>query len=183
MIADLLDPLNTNLKIRETQKKGVYVEHLKEDIVMSPDQVFSLLAAGESHRHIGRTNYNEVSSRAHTIFRIVVESTSRSNAADAVRVSALNLVDLAGSENAVKAGSASRIKETGYINKSLLTLGHVIWKLTEKAAEHVMPCHAMPCALCCALLTAPHLTSPHALMKLTLLWGCDVRCADSVSRQ
>lgn len=74
-------------------------------------QVFALLTAGEAHRHVGRTNYNEVSSRSHTIFRILVESSPRSehdgdDAGGKVRFSGLNLVDLAGSENADKAGAA-----------------------------------------------------------------------------
>ena len=49
-----------------------------------------------------------------------------------VRVSSLSLVDLAGSES-VKASGASgaRAKEGQFINKSLLTLGHVIYKLSE----------------------------------------------------
>jgi centromeric protein E len=90
---------------------------------------------------------NEVSSRSHTIFRMVIESTQRHNhtsegeggssAALPVRTAMLNLVDLAGSENAVKAGSSDRRKETGYINRSLLTLGHVIWKLSEKSTTHI----------------------------------------------
>lgn len=137
IVNDLLNPANTNLRIREDKKKGIFVEGLKEDIVVGADQVFSLLHAGTSHRHIGRTNYNDVSSRSHTVFRMVVESSSRDNAKGGVRVSALNLVDLAGSENAVKAGSEDRIKETGYINKSLLTLGHVIFKLSEGSTDHI----------------------------------------------
>ncbi len=61
IVNDLLNPANTNLKIREDVKKGVFVEGLKEDVVMTADQVFSLLHAGTSHRHIGRTNFNDVS--------------------------------------------------------------------------------------------------------------------------
>jgi centromeric protein E len=143
IINDLLEPTNTNLRVREDPVKGVFVENLKEDVVVSATQVFALLSAGESHRHVGRTNYNEVSSRSHTIFRVVVESSPKVGAASVdgefqgVRQSILNLVDLAGSENAVKAGSAARMSETGYINKSLLTLGHVIYKLTENNTQHI----------------------------------------------
>jgi len=137
IVNDLLNASNTNLRIREDRIKGVYVEGLKEEIVMAADQVFSLLHAGTAHRHIGRTNYNDVSSRSHTIFRITVESSKRNSVTGAVRFSSLNLVDLAGSENAVKAGSSERMAETGYINKSLLTLGHVIYKLSEKNTSHI----------------------------------------------
>lgn len=48
----------------------------------------------------------------------------------AVRVSQLNLIDLAGSEKA--STDVARRKEGAFINKSLLTLGTVIAKLTEE---------------------------------------------------
>jgi hypothetical protein len=60
-----------------TLQKGVFVENLKEEIVLSPDQLMSVLAAGESHRHVGATNYNSLSSRSHTIFRVLIESRER----------------------------------------------------------------------------------------------------------
>lgn len=51
-----------------------------------------------------------------------------------VRVSSLQLVDLAGSESVRISGTkGERQKEGGYINKSLLTLGHVIRKLSDAA--------------------------------------------------
>ena len=53
-----------------------------------------------------------------------------------VRISSLSLVDLAGSES-VKATNATgvRQKEGQYINKSLLTLGHVVHKLSDMGAR------------------------------------------------
>lgn len=65
----------------------------------------------------------------------VVESRSRdpdSPEGGAVRVSTLTLVDLAGSERIAKTGAEGlRAKEGASINKSLLTLGTVINKLSE----------------------------------------------------
>jgi Kinesin motor domain len=67
----------------------------------------------------------------------VVESRSRDVAAEsedcgAVWVSTLTLVDLAGSERIAKTGAEGvRAKEGASINKSLLTLGTVINKLSE----------------------------------------------------
>lgn len=53
-----------------------------------------------------------------------------------VRVSTLSLVDLAGSESVKNTGSAkARLKEGQYINKSLLTLGHVVYKLAEASLK------------------------------------------------
>ncbi|KAF8922846.1 hypothetical protein BGZ52_010861, partial [Haplosporangium bisporale] len=55
--------------------------------------------------------------------------------ASAVRVSQLNLIDLAGSEKA--SSDVERRKEGAFINKSLLTLGTVISKLTEERGAHI----------------------------------------------
>ena len=97
--------------------------------MITPEQVFGLIASGEAQRHVGSTLLNAFSSRSHTIFRLVIESKSGSSS---VRVSTLSLVDLAGSESVKQAKTTGvRKKEGHYINKSLLTLGHVIWKLSE----------------------------------------------------
>ena len=69
----------------------------------------------------------------------VVESRSRDQSGDsedggAVWVSTLTLVDLAGSERIAKTGAEGlRMKEGASINKSLLTLGTVINRLSEGA--------------------------------------------------
>ncbi|PPD86558.1 hypothetical protein GOBAR_DD16512 [Gossypium barbadense] len=124
------------------QQRGIYVAGLREEIVASPQQVLDLMEFGESHRHIGETNMNLHSSRSHTIFRMIIESRDRTedgggdsvSSCDAVRVSVLNLVDLAGSERAAKTGAEGvRLKEGSHINKSLMTLGTVIKKLSEGA--------------------------------------------------
>ncbi|XP_007028491.2 PREDICTED: kinesin-like protein KIN-7O isoform X3 [Theobroma cacao] len=124
------------------QQRGIYVAGLREEIVASPEQVLDFMEFGESHRHIGETNMNLHSSRSHTIFRMIIESRDRTedgdgdtvNSCDAVRVSVLNLVDLAGSERAAKTGAEGvRLKEGSHINKSLMTLGTVIKKLSEGA--------------------------------------------------
>lgn len=53
-----------------------------------------------------------------------------------VRISSLSLVDLAGSESVKATGSTGvRQKEGQYINKSLLTLGHVVHKLSEMSSR------------------------------------------------
>ncbi|KAL6555341.1 hypothetical protein OROGR_006599 [Orobanche gracilis] len=139
-INDLLAPEHRKLQIHESTERGIFVAGLREEIVASADQVLELMEYGESHRHIGETNMNVYSSRSHTIFRMIIESRERSDDAvaehscDAVRVSVLNLVDLAGSERAAKTGAEGvRLKEGSHINKSLMTLGTVIKKLSEGA--------------------------------------------------
>ena len=52
----------------------MYVGDLAEEIVTSPEQVLMLMENGEKNRHVGQTNMNALSSRSHTIFRMVVES-------------------------------------------------------------------------------------------------------------
>jgi len=138
------------IRIFESKKDGVIIRGLKEDIVTSYEEVIDLLAAGEKRRHTGGTFANKKSSRSHSIFRLTVESRARPNTAShesdsiassvfvpgssngPVRVSTLSLVDLAGSESVKNTGSTgTRKKEGQYINKSLLTLGNVVWKLAE----------------------------------------------------
>ncbi|KAH9696452.1 kinesin-like protein KIN-7D [Citrus sinensis] len=117
VINDLLDPTGQNLRVRE-DAQGTYVEGIKEEVVLSPGHALSFIAAGEEHRHVGSNNFNLLSSRSHTIFT-------------------LNLIDLAGSESSKTETTGLRRKEGSYINKSLLTLGTVIGKLSEGKASHV----------------------------------------------
>lgn len=141
-INDLLAPENRKLQVHENLEKGIFVAGLREEIVSSPKQVFELLEFGEARRHVGQTNMNVYSSRSHTIFRMVIESKDKHAelagvcSLDAVRVSVLNLVDLAGSERVAKTGAGGvRLKEGTHINKSLMTLGNVIKKLSDGAAR------------------------------------------------
>ncbi|WFD43535.1 hypothetical protein MPSI1_002197 [Malassezia psittaci] len=103
---------------------------LHEEVVTTPGEVLDLLRRGEAARHVGATDWNTRSSRSHSVFQITIES--QEDAQSGVRVSQLNLIDLAGSERA--ASELARRKEGAYINKSLLTLGTVIAKLTEPSS-------------------------------------------------
>ncbi|KAG8064543.1 hypothetical protein GUJ93_ZPchr0004g40062 [Zizania palustris] len=137
VINDLLDPTGQNLRIRE-DAQGTYVEGMKEEVVLSPAHALSLIASGEEHRHVGSNNFNLVSSRSHTIFTLTIESSpSGENEVEEVKLSQLNLIDLAGSESSKTETTGLRRKEGSYINKSLLTLGTVIAKLTDGKATHI----------------------------------------------
>ncbi|KAL2585729.1 hypothetical protein AAZV13_13G012600 [Glycine max] len=138
VINDLLDPTGQNLRIRE-DVQGTYVEGIKEEVVLSPAHALSLIATGEEHRHVGSNNFNLVSSRSHTIFTLTVESSSRDEniGEEDVTLSHLHLIDLAGSESSKTETTGLRRKEGSYINKSLLTLGTVIAKLTDGKATHI----------------------------------------------
>lgn len=81
----------------------------------------------------------------------MVESRSRDQGAEsedggAVWVSTLTLVDLAGSERIAKTGAEGlRMKEGASINKSLLTLGTVINRLSEGAQAQGTPQSSTSC--------------------------------------
>ncbi|CAG8566472.1 3527_t:CDS:10 [Paraglomus brasilianum] len=151
-VRDLLCPETGELRIHEDKKRGVYVTPLKEIVVSTPRQVLKAINRGEANRSTGSTDWNERSSRSHTIFQMIIESTDDiattksalqkrysvgvpKLAGGSVTVSVLNLIDLAGSEKA--ASSADRRKEGSFINKSLLTLASVISKLTDNSGGHV----------------------------------------------
>lgn len=135
-------PQQEEIKLREDSKRGVYATPLKEEIVQSPTQLLRVIARGDQARRVASTQFNARSSRSHAVVQIVVESRERVPAGDnsggnkrqgllpgGVRVSTLSLIDLAGSEKA--ADTKERRQEGSHINKSLLTLGTVIAKLSE----------------------------------------------------
>lgn len=128
------------IKLREDSKRGVYATPLKEEIVQSPTQLLRVIARGDHARRTGSTQFNARSSRSHAVVQIVVESRERVPAGatqdrrsglapGGVRVSTLSLIDLAGSERA--ADDKERRTEGAHINKSLLTLGNIISRLSE----------------------------------------------------
>ena len=139
------------IKLREDGKRGVYATPLKEEIVQSPTQLLRVIARGDHSRRTSSTQYNARSSRSHAVVQIVVESRERNAgsaaaAADGkrsgmvpggVRVSTLSLIDLAGSERAAE--SKERRTEGAHINKSLLTLGTVVSKLSGSKDKSGQP--------------------------------------------
>ncbi|OIV95465.1 hypothetical protein TanjilG_06927 [Lupinus angustifolius] len=138
VVNDLLNPAGQNLRVRE-DAQGTFIEGIKEEVVLSPAHALSLIAAGEEHRHVGSTNFNLLSSRSHTIFTLIIESSpcGENSEGEAVTLSQLNLIDLAGSESSKAGTTGIRRREGSYINKSLLTLGTVISKLTEEKPSHI----------------------------------------------
>ena len=134
-------PQQEEIKLREDSKRGVYASPLKEEIVQSPTQLLRVIARGDHARRTSSTQYNARSSRSHAVVQIVVESRERIPGSGAmgdnkrsgllpggVRVSTLSLIDLAGSERAAE--TKERRTEGSHINKSLLTLGTVIARLS-----------------------------------------------------
>ena len=134
-------PVQEEIKLREDPKRGVYAFPLKEEIVQSPTQLLRVIHRGDTARRTGSTQWNSRSSRSHAVVQIVVESRERVPGSgnmvenkrvamlpSGVRVSTLSLIDLAGSERAAE--DKERRTEGAHINKSLLTLGSVVAKLS-----------------------------------------------------
>jgi len=134
-------PQQEEIKLREDSKRGVYASPLKEEIVQSPTQLLRVIARGDHARRTSSTQFNARSSRSHAVVQVVVESRERIPGSGAmsenkrsgmlpggVRVSTLSLIDLAGSERAAE--TKERRTEGSHINKSLLTLGTVIARLS-----------------------------------------------------
>lgn len=126
------------IKVRNNCDNEIVIDNLTEQTIISYEEAMELINKGIRHRKIGTTNMNERSSRSHVIFRLVMESRqlpdelNMSECDGAVIVSQLNLVDLAGSERAAQTGAQGiRLKESAFINTSLMTLGVVIRKLSE----------------------------------------------------
>jgi centromeric protein E len=137
---DLLTANPQPVRIFESKNGEVSIRGLTEEVVSSPAQVFSLICEGETRRQVGSTNMNKHSSRSHTIFRIWIESRSSEYEHSNVRISSLSLVDLAGSESIRLSGSTGeRRKEGQYINKSLMALGQVVYKLSELKRQGESP--------------------------------------------
>jgi centromeric protein E len=113
---------------------GLVIRGLREEVVTSPEQVFAVLAQGEARRQVGATHANAHSSRSHVMVRIWIESSAVTGNSN-VRVSSLSLVDLAGSESVKLSGSSDRRTEGHYINKSLMTLGQVVYALSEETGK------------------------------------------------
>ena len=93
---------------------------------------------GTRARTVASTQMNATSSRAHTIFTIILTQTTTNMATMKVmdKVSKINLVDLAGSERAASTGATGdRLKEGAAINKSLSALGNVISALADASEK------------------------------------------------
>ncbi|KAG2066908.1 kinesin-domain-containing protein [Suillus decipiens] len=160
-IYDLLAPPSMSAaQPVQIQGSGILVP-LREEVVTSLKGVKEVLERGERNRRTASTDWNERSSRSHSVFRLVVESRERGEGRSetpsgrqtpgtrpptpggprlqtiggrSVQTSVLSLIDLAGSEKATS--DKERTREGKYINTSLLTLGSVIGTLAENAAKN-----------------------------------------------
>ncbi|VAH49999.1 unnamed protein product [Triticum turgidum subsp. durum] len=141
VVRDLLSSENTSLRLWDDAEKGTYVENLKEVILRDWNHLKELISVCEAQRRTGETYLNENSSRSHQILKLTIESSAREflgKDKSTTLAASVNFVDLAGSERASQALSAgARLKEGCHINRSLLTLGTVIRKLSKVRNGHI----------------------------------------------
>nr|CCC94871.1 putative kinesin [Trypanosoma congolense IL3000] len=126
-VKDLLDPQRGDLALHDAPDGGVFFD--KKSVLMESLECFAKLQnTAERNRKYGVTNLNDHSSRSHMILTFEIQRSSR-------QVSTINLVDLAGSESASRANTDGMLlREGGFINKSLLTLGNVVDAIVDKRA-------------------------------------------------
>ncbi|OIV97605.1 hypothetical protein TanjilG_12362 [Lupinus angustifolius] len=140
-VRDLLSANATPLRVLDDPEKGTVVEKLTEETLKDKNQLQQLLFICAAERTTEETAMNETSSRSHQILRLTVESNPNDYARTArsgTLIASVNFVDLAGSERASQALSAgTRLREGSHINRSLLTLGTVIRKLSKERNGHI----------------------------------------------
>ena len=140
-VRDLLSTDTTPLRLLDDPEKGTVVEKLTEETLSDWNHFTELISFCETQRQIGETSLNEASSRSHQILRLTIESSAREfmgNDKLSSLAASVNFVDLAGSERASQTNSAgTRLKEGCHINRSLLTLGTVIRKLSKGRNGHI----------------------------------------------
>ncbi|KAM9701536.1 kinesin-like protein KIF20B isoform 5-T5 [Dama dama] len=147
-IYDLFVPVSSKFQKRKTLRlsqdvKGYsFIKDLQWIQVSDAKEAYRLLKLGTKHQSVAFTKLNNASSRSHSIFTIRILQIEDSEIPHVIRVSELSLCDLAGSERSMRTqNEGERLRETGNINTSLLTLGKCIsvLKNSEKSKfqQHV----------------------------------------------
>ncbi|KAH1014126.1 hypothetical protein HUJ04_003018 [Dendroctonus ponderosae] len=118
------------IDIHYNEGNGTTVTNLTIQPVKSAAELEKFISLAHNLRSTAATNFNAHSSRAHAITKIYIAGTNPQHGI--AYKESVNLVDLAGSESARTSGSDCRLQETKNINKSLSTLGDVMYALCNK---------------------------------------------------
>ncbi|CAL5376221.1 unnamed protein product [Camellia sinensis] len=137
-VRDLFSTDSTPLRLLDDPERGTVIEKLTEEPLRDWNHVMELLSICD-----GQTALNETSSRSHQIIRLTIESSARQFLGKdnlstlTATVEWINFVDLGGSERTSQSlSTGTRLKAGCHINRSLLTLGTVIRKLScDRALE------------------------------------------------
>ncbi len=123
------------LHVREHKLQGFYVDKLTGVRCPTAKSCSRTIKSAVRQRKIGAHDMNARSSRSHLIITLYVDGKS----VDGMGPSSfgrLAIVDLAGSER-LKVSKSSNVKESGFINKSLYTLGKVINGISNFGGSNV----------------------------------------------
>ena len=99
-ICDLLDAKKTNLQVKDSPERGIYVMGATEVFVSGPEEMFDVMRAGQVNRSVAATRMNATSSRSHSIFQVTIMQ--KNTATDTTKIAKLFCCDLAGSEKTEK---------------------------------------------------------------------------------
>ncbi|CAM9475989.1 unnamed protein product, partial [Hapterophycus canaliculatus] len=135
-------------QVRYDVRRGFFVQGLFEVELRGLHDVMAVVDEGNGNRRVSSHLLNKDSSRSHSLLTVYLDS-ERKDPEDGHLVkqfgkvspyssrcccsSCVSFVDLAGSERLKKSNAANE-KETGAINKSLMTLGKVISALSKRSA-------------------------------------------------
>ncbi|KAF8104729.1 hypothetical protein N665_0169s0013 [Sinapis alba] len=136
-VLDLLSDDSSQKKLgilSTTSQNGLAVPDASMYPVKSTSDVIKLMDIGLQNRSIGATAMNERSSRSHSI--VTVHVRGKDLKTGSVLYGNLHLVDLAGSERVDRSEvTGDRLREAQHINKSLSSLGDVIFSLASKSSH------------------------------------------------
>ncbi|CAH8390370.1 unnamed protein product [Eruca vesicaria subsp. sativa] len=130
----VLDLLSDDRILSTTSQNGLAVPDASMYPVKSTSDVITLMDIGLKNRSVGATAMNERSSRSHSI--VTVHVRGKDTKTGSVLYGNLHLVDLAGSERVDRSEvKGDRLREAQHINKSLSSLGDVIFSLASKSSH------------------------------------------------
>ncbi|XP_056846185.1 kinesin-like protein KIN-14P [Raphanus sativus] len=136
-VLDLLSDDSSQKKLgilSTTSQNGLAVPDASMYPVKSTSDVITLMDIGLQNRSVGATAMNERSSRSHSI--VTVHVRGKDTKTGSVLYGNLHLVDLAGSERVDRSEvKGDRLREAQHINKSLSSLGDVIFSLASKSSH------------------------------------------------
>jgi hypothetical protein len=128
----------------------VHVRGISVYQIDSKEEAFKLIKKSMKNKAIRSTDYNNVSSRSHTVFQLLIfTEETNPDGIKLVKRSTLSLIDLAGSEkwrptlsmtsqnSAINNEIDMQVKEMTNINTSLHVLGNCIAKLIDSDSKHI----------------------------------------------
>ena len=133
VVTDLLSDHKQELVLQEAPDGSAILKDRTMRTLCTEDDFIAAVDKAESNRRYGQTDLNDHSSRSHVVLTFEIAH----GVANHRQRSMVQFVDLAGSECAGRSNTeGSALREGGYINRSLLTLGNVVDAIVD-ARQHI----------------------------------------------